>query len=241
LRVGEGRGFVVELLTDVPHFPLPRVVITAAQCLPSLPPCGTFRAVEEKTFQVLGPLLGRTSVWAECLFADPIMDIAVLGSPDNDVRAAAYEELLAGAEYLSVADAPLNGNLRMLSLEGEWFERTVDFRMPQWVTLDCAEGDVVAAMSGGYSAPSVSGSFGHDRCPILIGASGVGKSSVGSQPFSHDADRGRARFRTTPRQVCRPHFYRPSISGDRSGVRLWFPVTCCLIHATVSTMHNGCS
>jgi hypothetical protein len=45
----------------------------------------------------LGPLGRRKpKVWAECLFADPIADIAVLGTPDNQElyeQAMAYEEL----------------------------------------------------------------------------------------------------------------------------------------------------
>jgi hypothetical protein len=33
--------------------------------------------------RLLGPLKGKRTVWATCLFVDQIADIAVLGQPDN--------------------------------------------------------------------------------------------------------------------------------------------------------------
>lgn len=44
----------------------------------------------------LGPLGGKRQVWAECLFVDPIADIAVFGTPDTQdlyEQADAYDEL----------------------------------------------------------------------------------------------------------------------------------------------------
>jgi hypothetical protein len=77
LKVGGGRGFVVELGDD-------RYVITAAHCLPSFPPCLSFSDVSERTYKaLLGPLGQEPTVWAECVFVDPIGDIAVLGAPDG--------------------------------------------------------------------------------------------------------------------------------------------------------------
>jgi hypothetical protein len=110
VRVGYGRGFVVEHHHN-------RVVITASHCLPTdsagrliLPPSHPGRYLEEGTYQkLLGPLGGEPTVWAECLFADPIADIAVLGSPDNQTlseQADAYEELVGNAVALKVVDAP---------------------------------------------------------------------------------------------------------------------------------------
>jgi hypothetical protein len=32
---------------------------------------------------LLGPLGGKPTVWVECLFADHIFDLAVLGPPDD--------------------------------------------------------------------------------------------------------------------------------------------------------------
>ena len=44
----------------------------------------TFSHTEGRTYQrLLGELSGEPTVWAECLFADPISDVAVLGPPDN--------------------------------------------------------------------------------------------------------------------------------------------------------------
>jgi hypothetical protein len=79
-------------------------------------------------------------VWAQCLFADPIADIAVLGQPDNQSlsdQADAYDELVGSIAALAIADAPAQGTelvgplkiknptpgegpARVLSLEGDW-------------------------------------------------------------------------------------------------------------------------
>src|SRR5215471_9157363 len=78
LRVGEGRGFVVEhklkLGTE-------RLVITAAHCLPHFTPRNAFAYTEERTYKaLLGPLGADATVWAECLFVDPV---------DRDLEAGA--------------------------------------------------------------------------------------------------------------------------------------------------------
>jgi hypothetical protein len=52
---------------------------------------------------MLGPIGSKPIVGAECLFADPVSDIAILGPPDNQTmsdHAAAYEALLEGATPL---------------------------------------------------------------------------------------------------------------------------------------------
>jgi hypothetical protein len=54
---------------------------------------------------VLSELGGNTPVWATCLFADPIADIAVLGSPDTQElgeQAAAYDRLIGAATQLAI-------------------------------------------------------------------------------------------------------------------------------------------
>jgi len=67
------------------------------------------RHLQEETYpKLLGPLGGRRTVWAQCLFADPIADIAVLGQPDNQAlgkQADAYDALLDAMTALPVADA----------------------------------------------------------------------------------------------------------------------------------------
>jgi hypothetical protein len=102
IRVGDGRGFIVQGGGE--H----RYVITAAHCLPFFPPCHGFSYLEERTYKaLLGTLGAEPSVWAECLFADPIADIAVLGEPDSQVlwdEAAAYTALVEAVDPLSIAE-----------------------------------------------------------------------------------------------------------------------------------------
>jgi hypothetical protein len=79
ITVGEGRGFVIEGPTE------DRFVVTAAHCLPSFPACPGALYVEKRTYKrLLGPIGSKSLVWAECLFADPIADIAVLGPPRHE-------------------------------------------------------------------------------------------------------------------------------------------------------------
>ena len=81
VRVGDGRGFVSECLNW--HGRPERIVITAAHCLPKLPPCHLTSLYNDRTYKLLGPLGGDLTAWAYCLFADPTVDIAVLGFPDD--------------------------------------------------------------------------------------------------------------------------------------------------------------
>jgi hypothetical protein len=91
ITVGAGRGFVMQ-------GKLNRFVITAAHCLPFFPPCCSFSFTEERTYEnLLGHIGVEPSVWAECLFVDPIADIAVLGSPDTQVLGKQADDVLCGA------------------------------------------------------------------------------------------------------------------------------------------------
>ena len=61
-----------------------------------------------------------SAVWAECLFADPIADIAVLDSPDNQElfeQAEAYEALVDSTKPLTIANAPKMGRKRVRDFE----------------------------------------------------------------------------------------------------------------------------
>jgi hypothetical protein len=103
ITVGQGGGFVVEGAGE-------RLVITAAHCLPSLPPALPSFGLEARTY---GPLLARRGeeprAWAVCRFVDPIADIAVLGSPDNP-HADDYTALMWTATALSFGNpAPAPG------------------------------------------------------------------------------------------------------------------------------------
>ena len=109
ITVGSGRGFVVEGRGQ-------RYVVTAAHCLPErpdgqrLPPPHGFSYTHERTYaKLLAPLGERPSVWCECLFVDPVADIAVLGSPDDQAlsdEAEAYEALVEATTPLAIAEPP---------------------------------------------------------------------------------------------------------------------------------------
>src|SRR5262245_19793104 len=87
IRVGDGRGFIVEGLDVVGR--RNRYVLTAAHCLEGLlegkcPRAHPARYVDDAIYKdILGPLSEKPTVWAECLYVDPIADIAILGSPDK--------------------------------------------------------------------------------------------------------------------------------------------------------------
>jgi hypothetical protein len=125
IKVGDGRGFVVNGRAYFADGPRDRFIITGAHCLPFFPPCTSAAYLEEKTYKaLLGPIGNEPTVWAECLFADPIADIAILGPPDRQVlseQAADYEALVESATTLSIADAPEQNHRWMMSLDGNWF------------------------------------------------------------------------------------------------------------------------
>jgi hypothetical protein len=163
VQVGDGRGFVVK-----GEYEWDRLIITAAHCLPCFPRPHPAPDLADSTYQrILGPLGVRPTVWAELLFADPIADIAVLGSPDNQElseEAEAYERLLDGARPLPIVDpparrperprvgeeweryAPGRGAVRLLSLEGKWIKARVR-RHGRCLTVE-PQKLVVSGMSG---------------------------------------------------------------------------------------------
>jgi hypothetical protein len=145
ITVGDGCGFVVAGAGE-------RLVITAAHCLPFLPPASPSLGLEPRTY---GPLLAPRGemprAWAVCRFVDPIADIAVLGSPDAPY-ADDYKALMAAATVLPIGDAlrhPVNfwAPARLLSLDGRWFSCTIrHYGGPLWITH--AAERVLAGMSG---------------------------------------------------------------------------------------------
>jgi hypothetical protein len=103
-----------------------KLVITAAHCLPFFPPCVAASYLSERTYErLLGPIGAEATVWAECLFVDPISDLAVLGQPDNQAlyeEADSYDALLNDLTPLPIKDAPEKSRAWLLSLDGQWFE-----------------------------------------------------------------------------------------------------------------------
>jgi hypothetical protein len=149
VTVGEARGFVVR---DEREPSMPRLfVITAAHCLPFFPPCASQSHTEDRTYKkLLGPLGEKATVWAECLFADPVGDIAVLGSPDNQElqsEADRYDALTGAAIPLPIGNAPEDGQALLLSLDGRWFRCTAQHSGAALWLFSAAEG-IVGGMSG---------------------------------------------------------------------------------------------
>jgi hypothetical protein len=187
IRVGDGRGFVVETRMG------DRFVITAAHCLPHLPPC-LAAAIDERSFPNLIGALGAEPIgWAECLFVDPVNDIAVLGSPDGQElsdEAGAYNALLSDAVPLSVGALTFHtptitfpsGSRRpeaesdawLLSLDGNWFSCHVrsDGRSI-WIK------DVAEPIRGGMSGSPIISPEG--------AALGIVSVSIGTPEDHHDS------------------------------------------------------
>jgi hypothetical protein len=130
--------------------------------------------LEERTWRLLGPLGAEPTVSAECLFVDPVADIAVLGSPDTQAlfeEATAYDELVSVAKPLPIADAPKQcreyvkllhdgkfggeffrdrpgrGVARVLSLDGKWLDCAIE-RWGQGLSVENDKKVVVGGMSG---------------------------------------------------------------------------------------------
>jgi Trypsin-like peptidase domain len=132
LKVGKGRGFIIE---QVVKFYRPertvvkrRVVVTAAHCLRKLPPAHgpNYEKRNEKLLRSLDG--GKTRVSVECLFVDPVADIAVLGCPDDQElgdEAKAYHELTDNVPVLRIGDAR-SGRGWVLSLDGHWVRTTLE-------------------------------------------------------------------------------------------------------------------
>jgi hypothetical protein len=127
VRVGDGRGFAVE----VPEIskgdgivePADRFIVTAAHCLPHLPPAHALSYTEERTYHaLLGPLGAEPTVSAMCLFVDPVADLAVLCGPDDQVnfRESADHVALMETLYPLPVGAATKGEAWLLTLDQRW-------------------------------------------------------------------------------------------------------------------------
>jgi hypothetical protein len=113
---GYARGFVVE----TSHA---RLVITAAHCLPHLPTAHPAATEERAYANLLGPLGAPPSISAECVFADPAADLAVLCGPDGQElydQSEAYERFVEAASALRIDVVTSPREAWLLMLDGLW-------------------------------------------------------------------------------------------------------------------------
>jgi hypothetical protein len=141
VRVGIGRGFIIASKRG-------RLVVTAAHCLRRLPrPALSLSARERSYPSLLAPLdRKKRTVAAECLFVDPISDVAVLGAP-NGRKAAAYAELMQGARPLRLAAPRRRAAAWFLSLDCRWVKCTL-LRSGAGYRISAAKEAVEYGMSG---------------------------------------------------------------------------------------------
>lgn len=192
VKVGGGRGFVVEYnyALKVPSSfkrgsrlrlrkLTQRFVITAAHCLPTLPPAHAASYASDRTYlNFLGTLdTDAPTVAAECLFADPVADIAVLGPPDNQEfgeEADGFEELMEASPTVRIGSlyrghgapgTPITRQGWMMSLAGQWIPTVLKVHF----------GFVGRSLETDATVPGMSGS------PILNSAGmAVGLVSLGA-------------------------------------------------------------
>ena len=165
VRVGAGRGFLVEEDLGVTSR---RLVVTAAHCLPKLPPPHLSSYTEERTYgRLLGPLNGKRKVWAECLFVDPVTDIAVLGAPDSQTFSEeedAYYALTEAASVLPVGPAQSGAGYLLSVKSAKWIP----------VKLQVTRGPGGAWISCGPTKAGMSGSPILDEAACAVGIVAVG-------------------------------------------------------------------
>jgi len=185
VKVGEGRGFVTKHRVRNPLFSsleiagekFPprrfienRLVITAAHCLPELPPAHAASFLQERTWKLLGTLDGsKEGIPVECLFVNPVADIAVLGGPDSKVfeDSDLYEELIEAVRPLQI-DKASSGPGWVLSLENEWIRTTLELFVS---VAGCSLS--IDAVEGGMSGSPILNDAGRAVGVIVVGRESV--------------------------------------------------------------------
>lgn len=119
LTCGDGRGFLVRTARDEPW------IITAAHCLPHLPPQHPFAYLEERTYvDFVGSTDDATrSIAVECLFVDPISDVAVLAAPDSQAltdECEAFEQFVTDRPAFVIEMERHAAPIYALTLQNEW-------------------------------------------------------------------------------------------------------------------------
>lgn len=172
IKVGGGRGFLMDTAQG-------RLVLTAAHCLPNLPPPMPASYTEERTYaNLLGTLdaVGAT-VWAECAFVNPVADVAVLGEPDGQSLSEendAYHALVDSRVALSLGTIGRSASGLLLARDGHWRQAKVH----RSGALALTDGGAFLSLDSDAEAtmPGCSGS------PILtLGGAVVGIVSLGTR------------------------------------------------------------
>lgn len=145
-----GRGFIMHGGTEY-------VVVTAAHCLPRLPPAHPMSYLHEKTYpKILGPLnAAKPTITAECIYVDPVADIAVLAEPDSQELSEQWEAFNVFVEAATIIQLskrdPADGmRAWLLSPDGQWGECRIKTsgRQNQRLWITDASSGIVAGMSG---------------------------------------------------------------------------------------------
>jgi len=161
VRCGDGCGFLIGAGTE-------RYVVTTAHCLPYLPKPFVD---ESRIYRNFVDLMGKgPELAAECVFVDPVSDIAVLAAPDIfkwTYEAQTYTWLVGDSQGLPVAkDSEDSDDMQVgwLVQNGSWF------------SCRYCPGDAVSLPDGLCVSGPVDWFFGHYVCefsrPIVGGMSG---------------------------------------------------------------------
>ena len=165
IQVGEGgRGFFVEAGGD-PY------VITAAHCVEQPPKPHACNGTIDLVYpNFLGFIGGPRNVWAECLFIDPVADVAVFGAPDCQAlpeHAEVYQEFAEQAAIFGlgrlrlrreqfrlsdgskhIGDLKFSGKGEMFSIDGQWFSCHVESYGWRFLHIPKATQPIAGGMSG---------------------------------------------------------------------------------------------
>jgi hypothetical protein len=196
VKVGGGRGFVFDQKTRTPGWGSPEVnklklrllpfvvnrcIITAAHCLPHFPEPHAFESFDQFYPDLLGVLGEKPSVGGLLLFADPIGDIAVLGSPDCQEmyeQSTVYDEFVDPLQAIPIGEAQ-TGKGWMLSLDKPY----------HWdpTTLNTDYGSLFSSPTlGGQSGSPILNERGQAVGVVSIGVSKEtkeGSKNSGPQPM----------------------------------------------------------
>ncbi len=123
---------------------------------------------------LLGTLDTRnTTVWAECVFADPVADIAVLGPVDNQElfhEAAAYDAFVENAPVLRIGNAR-SGIGWILALDGQWIPTTLEV-----FSNICGVSLWIGPTEAGMSGSPILNHAGRAVGVVVVGTERVSKS-----------------------------------------------------------------